>query len=169
MGRPELNENVRTLWSALQEELQGLNRATRAMEIGTAEQNEHGASNTLGALPDQARKNTSASVPMAADRAVRRWASRYAELNNPACSHPRRRNSKALTERVRNGYSRHKNRMGRLYWGTLKEVLPRSETLVNAVRRFGAGSLVKRLPEKSNPGPRGGSDRDCMCRYGAVS
>ena len=95
------DENVRTRWSALQEELQGLNRATRAVKIGTAEQDEHGASNSGDAARDQARKNTSASVPMAAERAVRRWASRYAELDNPACNHPRRRNSKALAERGR--------------------------------------------------------------------
>ena len=51
------------------------------------------------------------------------------------------------------GYSRHKNRMPGLYGGTLKEVLPRSEALVNTVPRFGADSLVKCLSGNSNPGP----------------
>lgn len=46
MGRPEVNEVVRTRWSALQGKLQGLNRATRTVEVRTGEQDEHGASNS---------------------------------------------------------------------------------------------------------------------------
>src|SRR5690606_16844769 len=44
-GRTRVERDVvRTSGSALQRKLQGLHRATRAMEIGTAEQDEHGAS-----------------------------------------------------------------------------------------------------------------------------
>ena len=52
------------------------------------------------------------------------------------------------------GYSRHKNRMPELYRDALKDVLPRSEALVNAMLRFGSRSVIKCLPENSNPGPR---------------
>jgi hypothetical protein len=46
MGRPEFTDKSSwTLWSALQQKLQGVNRATRAMEIGTGQQEEHSASN----------------------------------------------------------------------------------------------------------------------------
>ena len=53
------DENVRTRWSALQTNLQGVNRATRTMEIGTTEQDEH--SGPIAAGPrDIKRGRTSA-------------------------------------------------------------------------------------------------------------
>jgi hypothetical protein len=43
MGRPEVNGKVvRDPRSALQLKLQGGDRATRAMEVGTGQQEEHG-------------------------------------------------------------------------------------------------------------------------------
>ncbi len=44
--------------------------------------------------------------------------------------------------------------MSELYGSTLKEVLPRSEALVNGVLRFGPSAAGKGLSKKSNPGPR---------------
>src|SRR6185312_2623727 len=38
----------------------------------------------------QASRNSTLMTPSSAKRGTRRWASRYAKLENPACSHPRR-------------------------------------------------------------------------------
>ena len=98
--------------------------------------------------------------------ARRRWASRYAKLQNPACSHPRRRRlergqTKARYAKPTGAHTAtpHKNRMTTFYQRKVTEVLPRPEALVNRVLRIGATRPAKCIDRKENPGPSE-SDRD---------
>ena len=149
MGRPELNGKTSgTLWSALQRTLQGVNRATRAMEIGTGQQHEHGRALAL-ACRDFKRGRTPAQEfrPEPVGQREGGQAGTQNSTIRPASTPVAGTQMRAPTGGAY-GYSRHKNRMPELYRGALKEVLPRCEALVNGVRRFGAHPLVKCLSRK---------------------